>query len=248
MSSPTSTGLVIPCFRESKRLPNFLPLLCQALAEAESSVAILLVDDGSGEREAESLSRLAERLRATFPALLPPLLLTRHQGKGAAIRAGWDQLAPSHTWLAFIDADGAVSPRELLRLLQLQGTESEAIFSSRRARPRRKVERAFDRRLMGLVFHLLEKLLLDTGLSDTQCGCKMLPSSLWQALSPQARETQFLFDIELAILLQRAGVPIREVPIDWQEVGGSRLHWSEPFRMAASLGALRHRLLGQERT
>jgi dolichyl-phosphate beta-glucosyltransferase len=64
-----------------------------------------------------------------------------------------------------------------------------------------------------------------TGLEiyDSQCGLKVLRRSAYQAVATQVKETRFAFDVELTLLLLKAGFAIREVPINWEEVPGSKV-------------------------
>ena len=61
---------------------------------------------------------LIKRLQAKFSLLLDALILEKNQGKGGAIYSGWDQADPEkYKWIAFVDADGAISPQETLNFL-----------------------------------------------------------------------------------------------------------------------------------
>lgn len=112
------THLVIPCFRESRRLPVFLAELCAAM-EAAGGVAVLVVDDGSGADEAAALRAEVERLRAPHDCLLPLLELPENLGKGGAVYAGWARAAAEAHWLGFVDADGSCPAGEVARLIEL---------------------------------------------------------------------------------------------------------------------------------
>ena len=149
----TRLGLVIPCFRESRRLPTFLPGLLSAMETAALPVVIQIVDDGSGQSEADALDAFLEPLRAAHPAMLRPMLrLPANIGKGGTVYAGWDALAPLCTHLAFVDADGAIPADETARLLAMATTmpSGSAVFASRADGA--LVERQWLRQCAGLVF------------------------------------------------------------------------------------------------
>lgn len=83
--------LVIPCFRESDRLPRFLRELVDSLQDAPYSCNILVVDDGSGDREQKAVLDLVGAVDSVKQMILPPLLQPRNLGKGGAVRAGhWE--------------------------------------------------------------------------------------------------------------------------------------------------------------
>ena len=235
-------GLVIPCYRESGRLPGFLPRLCDALAEGPVPLAeVLVVDDGSGPAEADALDGFIESVRARCGFVRPLLRLPRNVGKGATVLAGWDELAGRCRLLAFTDADGAVPAPEVARVLRLasglRGTV--AVFGSRTDRHR--VERKVYRRIASLLFRGLVHGLFPLPVRDTQCGLKVVPADAYRAIRPALRETGFLFDVELALNLVRHGCPVREEPVEWHEKEGSHLRASHGLGMFVALIGMRAR-------
>ena len=58
------------------------------------------------------------RLQTQYPFLENAVYLDQNAGKGGAIYAGWDSAREKDfQWLAFVDADGAVSPQETMRVI-----------------------------------------------------------------------------------------------------------------------------------
>lgn len=231
-------GLVIPCFRESRRLPRFLPDLLSALGGLSVDVRVLVVDDGSGPEEAAKLGEFVEDQRARHrPGLLLPLLcLPENVGKGGTVRAGWDAIQSQCDWLAFVDADGAVPAAETLRLISMaigaEGPEM-AYFASR---PKGKdVERAVLRDLLGAGFRLFTRLMVRLPVRDTQCGLKILPVAAYREIRGGLKRDDFAFDIELAMGLHESGWAIHEVPIQWKEQAGSHVRAVHVFAMAAAV-------------
>ena len=55
--------LVIPCFKERRRLPGFLDTLCPAIEASGLPIDLLAVDDGSGKEESQFLNELITRQR-----------------------------------------------------------------------------------------------------------------------------------------------------------------------------------------
>lgn len=235
--------LVIPCLRESARLPGFLPGLLGALQPLGSRVEVLTVDDGSGAGEQEWLRNYCEEMRREFPSLRPPLLLPENAGKGGAVYAGWATAGAEVTHLAFVDADGAIPPREAIRLIHLaRGVPASACFGIRTGADGTLVERTLGRRIAGLVFRAIVKTLFRFPLPDTQCGFKIVPAAAWRLCRAHLRENRFCFDVELTWHLLRQGTPLLAAPIDWSERPGSRLRPGSVWAMVSSLWTLRQRL------
>lgn len=235
------THVVIPCFRESQRLPRFLAELCQAM-DALGGVVVQVVDDGSGATELEATTEIIEALRQRHPCLLPLLALGENLGKGGAVYAGWDLAAPDTQWLAFVDADGSVSAGEVARVLGLARSlpaDSQALpalFASRVKMLGRTVDRHFKRHLLGRVFATLVSELLHIPVYDSQCGLKVMPRSAFQAIQQRLTITGFAFDVDLLAALIDHGTPVVEVPIDWHEEPGGKVHLlRDSWRMACDV-------------
>lgn len=231
--------LIIPCFRERDRLPTFLPALCEALS-AVPGVRVRVVDDGSGAEQQAWLQEYVDRLRGQFPHLEPAQLNPANRGKGGAIYSGWEQPGPADL-LGFVDADGAVPAREVVRLLHMADNES-ALYAVRTGQDGTTVRRALHRRIAGSVFRKLVRRLFAFPLPDTQCGFKLIPAAAFHTLRPQLKEERFTFDVELTWHLLHHGTPIRHIPIDWTESPGSRLRPGSVLTMHRSLRALRAHL------
>ncbi len=239
------TLLVIPCYRERARLPLFLPALLEALQGMD--VSIRVVDDGSGPEQQDWLRGYIDELRGTWPALETPQINPDNQGKGGAVYSAWDHPEGAER-LAFADADGAVPPEEVARLLD-QATErsGEAVFAVRTGGNGTLVRRAPHRRVAGWVFRRLVRLLFRFPVPDTQCGCKIIPAAAYAGFRSRLAERRFTFDIELTWQLLHAGVNIISAPVNWSERPGSHLRPASVLAMFRSLCALRRRL-GRWRT
>lgn len=241
-----STHLVIPCYRESTRLPRFLAELCSAM-EALGEVSVLVVDDGSGAEEAAATRVAVDSLRQRHPALLPMLELTANLGKGGAVYAGWEQAAPGTRWLGFVDADGSCSAAETARVIDLSrarpsATPPPAFFASRVKMLGRSVERQFKRHLLGRVYATLVSELLNIPVYDSQCGLKLVPQPAYQAIKPKLTISGFAFDVDLMAMLLDGGTAVQEVPIDWHEEPGGKVHLlRDSWRMARDVGAIKQK-------
>jgi glycosyltransferase involved in cell wall biosynthesis len=211
--------LVIPCYNESGRLGPFLSELCAA-AELLGKISILVVEDGSDPEEQKRLSALVHATRQKYPFVREPLLLSSNLGKGGAVYAGW-QAHQSEEWLGFVDADGACSAPETMRLARLLiagQTSVDAIFASRIQMLGHRIQRHLHRHIIGRIYATIVSILLDIPVHDSQCGLKFIRRSAHARVSPTLEVKDFGFDIELMAALTDSGAVIEEVPIDWHEV------------------------------
>jgi dolichyl-phosphate beta-glucosyltransferase len=229
--------LVLPAYNEGGRLPSYLPRLRGELLESPVPWRLTIVDDGS--RKDDSI-RMQECVRSCGPQVgfhrLP-----LNVGKGGAVYAGWD-LDRQSEWLGLLDADGSIPPHEVLRLFSMlqQDDAPDAFFASRCKILGRAVQRSWLRHICGRLFATL--VVCSTGIPvyDSQCGFKLVRRKCYEAVRSRLRQKRFAFDVELLVALSQSGATIIEVPIDWSDVPGSKLHFlRDTAQMFAAVVSLR---------
>ncbi len=236
--------LVLPAYNEAERLPRYLEQLLPLLAAHPIKIELLVVDDGSLPAESASVETAIESLRLSFPQLRPLLKLPLNQGKGGAIRTGWKE-AGTANWLGFIDADGAIPPQEVARLLSMLQENSPSIFASRIKMLGRKITRHWQRHASGRIFATLTSRLLNLPVYDSQCGFKLIRRDSYEKITSSLQETGFCLDIELLLALRHIGNEVIEVPIDWHDQPGSKVSlFRDSFRMFQGLLKIRKRSKG----
>lgn len=216
--------LVIPCYRESERVPDFLLALCAAIEASGLSVGVQLVDDGSGPEEVRQLRRVVAKCRDSYAFVSEVFALDRNRGKGAAIRMGW-ALAPEGTrLLGFVDADGAVSAAETLRVLRmaLADPQTGLVVASRRAKGAR-ASRSLLRKAVAAGFAGLVRIFYGVQVLDTQCGCKFIAAARYESFAREMVEEGFGLDLELIVRARASGCPLKEIGVAWHEVPGSKV-------------------------
>jgi dolichyl-phosphate beta-glucosyltransferase len=233
----TALSLVLPALDEAQRLPPYLERVRAYLEESfRQPYEVIVVDDGSRDLTAAVVQGLAGRW--------PQLRLLRHarnEGKGSAVRTG--MLAAVGEKLLFADADGAAPIEEHARLAAAIDQGADVAIGSRLApHPAIRRSRRWHREVIGKLFALAARRLLRISALDTQCGFKLFRAAAGRRLFADLKETGYVFDLELLLLAQRAGLRVVEVPIHWQEVPGGHLHpLRELPRLAAGLWRLRRR-------
>jgi dolichyl-phosphate beta-glucosyltransferase len=241
---PAELWLVIPAYRESRRIGPFLRELLPLLESEPMRTRVVVVDDGSGEPELQRLRAVLAPLLSGHPELLRLLELPGNRGKGGAVRAGWDA-CPAGDFLGFVDADGSIAAREVARLARMalgRRPNATSLFGSRVKMLGRKVERRGWRHVSGRAFATLVGLVTRVGVYDSQCGLKFVPASVYHAIRPVLREQGFAFDVELMMAILRSGNAIEEVPIDWREAAGGKVSFlKDPLKMLVALAAIQRR-------
>ena len=236
--------LVTPVWNDSVRLEHFGLELAKALAVSGLNITWVIADDGSDTEEVEQLERLKEK----FSQIYLDLVLHLHPErsfKGGAIYQSWQQF-PDADYYAFVDADGAVSAYELIRMLKC-ASDSEnpdmSFVAIRQFSGPLAVDRSLLRKATFHLFRTLVRGIVGLKWMDTQCGAKVISGRSYRAVSERLVEDGFVFDVELLTTLQQGAWPITELPIMWQEIPGSKLRlWRDLWFMTRGLMRIRRRL------
>ena len=92
-------------------------------------------------------------------------------------------------------------------------------------------------------FHLILFLLTPrktATIKDTQCGFKLFSRASLPYIIPYMHSEGWIFDVEMLMLAEFAGIPVAEVPVTWREVKGSKLNvMRDSIGMAWGLAVLR---------
>ena len=214
-------SLVVPAFNEQQRIEASLQRLGEFLAFLNYETELVLVDDGSGPEGIQAYRRALDAL----PARVERTSL-RHQtnrGKGAAVRTGC--LAARGRYVAFVDADLATPPQDVLPLLAALEAGADVAIGVRTQRDGSDMRdrRPLVRRLAGKAYALATRILVLPDLSDSQCPLKAFSHDAAQRLFRLQRIETWTFDAEVLYLAKRLGLTVAKIPVHWQAVPGSHL-------------------------
>lgn len=230
-------SLVVPAFREEERLPRYFPGLVAALADLP--VEIIVVDDGSPTQSHAALRAALEPLLASGGRLLRSEV---NRGKGAAIAFGLEHAAAEY--VGFVDADGSIPASEVRRLVQraLGEAPPDMIAGSRVKMLGRSISRSPLRHFLGRIFATALAVGFKVPVYDSQCGLKLFRADRYRAVRPLLADERWTWDTQLLILFHGCGWSVEELPVDWHDVGGSKVRvLRDGLRMFASLARFRRR-------
>lgn len=232
-------SVVIPCFNEAARIGATIQATLGYVERNSTQGELLIVNDGSTDetstiaREALRHAPIEAHLLENFP----------NRGKGAAVRKGL--LAAQRSIGLFFDADLSTPLEEIPKVVEpIANDEVDLAFGSR----------ALDRKLIGhhqpwlreqggRVFNLLVRLTSGLPFWDTQCGFKAFRLDVCRPILQRACIDGFAFDVELLFLARRAGLRLREIPVRWNHVEGSKIKLiNDSLRMLREVIALRANL------
>lgn len=256
--------------RDARPSPNALPRqhparkhVKNAPREDLSGYEILIVDDGSRDRTAQVALDFARE--HGLHDVLRVVTLERNRGKGGGVTHGLRHVRGEYA--LFADADGASKFSDLGKLVEgceevVDGSHRGVAIGSRGhlVGSEAVVKRSALRNFLMRSFHLVLMILTPPATSrlrDTQCGFKLFSRAALPHIVPYMHAEGWIFDIEMLMLAESApavpvlghdgavigsspGIKVAEVPIDWHEVGGSKLNViQDSIKMAIGLAVLR---------
>jgi glycosyltransferase involved in cell wall biosynthesis len=220
--TPPHLSFIVPAKDEERRLGDSLARLLDYAARQEFPVEIIVVDDGSADRTAELAREAASASGGPRGVSLRVLLHEHNRGKGAAVRTG--ALAANGDYVLYLDADLATPPEETPKLLRELDAGADVAIGTR-IQPGGGDLRASQpawRRIGGRLFAIARKRLILSDVDDTQCGFKAFRREAAQALFSRQQLEGWSFDAELLFLAKRLDYTVRQAPVQWQHIEGSR--------------------------
>jgi glycosyltransferase involved in cell wall biosynthesis len=213
-------SIVIPAFDEEARLGDTVRKILQFIEKEKLSAELIIVDDGSSDKTAET----GEAACAEFPDLQTKVIrYEKNRGKGYAVKIG---LQASEADIAlFSDADLSTPIEELDKLIKpIQDGEYDVTFGSR----------ALDRSLItthqpvlreqgGRVMNLIIRTMSGLPFADTQCGFKAFNMKKFRPLLDAMQIDRFGFDIEFLFVADYNQLRLKEIPVRWNNVEGSKV-------------------------
>ena len=231
--------VVVPAYKEQDRLALGIDEMVPFLKEREAkdkkrTWEIIIVDDGSPDRTSEAAlkyvaSEGSDRIRL--------LKLERNRGKGGAVKRG--MFVGRGKYLLMADADGATKFSDIsqleTRLKAIQRDGHGVAVGSRAHLEEADVvrNRSLFRNTLMWGFHFLVSFVGGIrGVRDTQCGFKLFTRDTAKILFHNQHVERWCFDVELLFLASKFSIPIVEVPVNWQEIDGSKL---DPLSASAQM-------------
>ena len=212
-----STSFIVPVYNEAKRLPHTINEMLNFIRSRPEPSEIIFVDDGSTDG---TLCCLWGVMGCSNVRIIT---YRQNRGKGYAIKRG--MIEACNDIVFFMDADLSVPLSVADEFLRAFDDDSVGIvIGSRRIEGSKVTQRQhWLRESLGRVFTALSNILVP-GVSDFTCGFKAFRRETGQRLFVAALVDDWSFDTEILFLAQRAKSRTVEVPVEWHDVKGSKVH------------------------
>lgn len=196
----------MPCYGLAGTIAANLDRVVAATA-AEPGVEVVVVDDGSTDGTREEAERAAARHSGVVVVANP-----QNAGKGRALQRAF--AASSGEIVVFLDGDLDLPPEQVPALVAalrrggfdaLLGTKQAAMAAGGYPRVRRVLSR---------LFSAATRFAFRLPVTETQTGLKAFRREPLGAALPRVQIGRYSFDLELVVLMHRAGCRIGEFPVE----------------------------------
>jgi glycosyltransferase involved in cell wall biosynthesis len=222
-----SISIIIPVFNEEKRIAKCIRRTVDYLENhTDWDFEIVVANDASNDKTAdilESLSRLSNSIKI--------LSWATRVGKGLSIKKA--AYCCNKQYIAYMDVDLAADPGEFERLIKFIG-DYDIVIGSRLIRDGLpSIERPVHRTFLSYSYSFLFRALFRVPIADPQCGFKLFKKEALLNLCHHINNNAYVFDSELVVKARLLGYRVKEVPINWRHMAGSKI---SPLNQIISMG------------
>jgi glycosyltransferase involved in cell wall biosynthesis len=208
-------SVVMPAFNESETIEEIIRRVLAVPVRTQ----LIVVDDGSTDGTRDILARLERELGFTL------VLQPRNQGKGAALRRGFDEVRGDIVVIQ--DADLEYSPEEFPSLVELiaQG-RADVVYGSRFLGRHRVF--LFTHYCGNRLLTLITNVLYNTMLSDMETCYKVMRTEVLRSMT--LHSDGFGIEPELTAKIFKRGYRVYELPITYDGRGydeGKKITWRD---------------------
>jgi dolichyl-phosphate beta-glucosyltransferase len=205
--------VVIPAYNEElrlfPRLGHVKDYLKQFAKAKGLDVDIIIVNDGSTDKTGELLLKESGVKSINLP---------ENVGKGGALLEG--VRASNSDWIYIADSDFSTPIEELNKFWETKEGYDCVIGS--RALKQSQVKVSPLRKFLGNFGNVMIRTVLDLPFKDTQCGFKLFNQDAAK-LFLECKNKRWGFDFEFLYILNQHSMKVKELPVEWEEIGDSRV-------------------------
>ena len=214
-------SVIIPAFNEEPRLVATLEQIISYLTSRGFTFEVLVVDDGSQDKTPQVVRPFLHQGKPLWQLRL--FRNDRNRGKGYSVRRG---MLESHGKYALLtDADLSTPIEQMSRLERevINGAYDIAFGSRDVEGSEIQVRQSWFREGGGKLFNRVMRLLIGLPFRDTQCGFKLFRMDRCKDLFREQTIEDFGFDVEILYIAQKKEFSMKEVPVLWRHVTGSKV-------------------------
>lgn len=204
-------SIVIPAYNEEKRIRPIIDEICRYINKNNLMWELVISIDGNDGTE-----NLVKSMASEFN-FLKYVKGKGRTGKGAAIKRALSIVEGNYILL--MDADGAISFEDILLSLDVS-QEYDVINFERYTKKTNKIPKI--RRVVSRGYNFYIRILLGIKINDTQCGYKLIKTSLARKIFAKLTITDGFFYAPMFYYFKKWNSKILELPIRYSHDEGSK--------------------------
>lgn len=215
-------SVILPAYNEEGRIADTLHTIKEFLDKQDFTSEVLIVDDGSHDLTTEVVKVIDiyhEEMNSRAQSHLIENL--KNVGKGFSIARG--MIMARGDVVLFTDADLSTPIDEFAKLQEYFAEGYDVVIGSRGLDESQVEKKSLKRKILSAVFNGLVGLVTIKGIKDTQCGFKAYSNAAAQDVAMLQQVYGFGFDVEHLYIAQKLGYKIKEVPVEWVHMEGSKV-------------------------
>jgi dolichyl-phosphate beta-glucosyltransferase len=238
---PKKLSVVIPAYNEEKRIEKTLLDVDSYLEKQGYEYEILVVDNGSRDKTVQIVKGLETTTVQNARILEQPPIVPGNN-KGNAVKKGI--MEAQGEFVVFMDADNATPIHEIEKFWPYLEQGIEVVIGSRyQDTSSVKIRQPLYKVILSRMSNILIQIVLIPHIKDTQCGFKAFRTHAAKEIFRHLTIFGWAFDMELLAIALKLSYRIKEVPVSWEEHGGSHVPLKAYIQSLLSLFIIKWRAL-----
>lgn len=218
-----NVSIVIPCLNEAQRLSTLEKGLKEFINAWRHEYEIIIVDDGSTDDTSNKVIQNNFFKMLMNKGVLNLITFKQNKGKGAALKAG--VLETNGDFVLTMDADISTHPLEIInwkKKLKGMFDKNAIVIASRTHKHSTLIEKKH-RKIIGLIFNYVVRLITGLNIKDSQCGFKLYPREIGKNLFANLHTNGWAHDVEILCRAKQLNIRIIEQPVHWTVKDDSKI-------------------------
>ncbi len=229
----TEISVVLPSYNTEDLAKNVSEVRNE-LGKITKDYEVVIVNDGSTKNWNKELRKLLDKKDSKVKILSYDI----NRGKGHALKRGG--MMAKGDKIVFLDADLDIHPKQIK--LYLNELDKNKIIVGSKRHPKSKLVYPITRRFMSSVYQLINSILFNLNVKDTQVGIKAFDAKALKKILPKLAIKRYAFDLELLVVANNEGYNIKEAPVEIEYRFGSMVRLKSIIDMLWETAAIFYRL------
>jgi dolichol-phosphate mannosyltransferase len=219
----SEVGVILPTYREAENIAN----LIEEIENLQLNTSILVIDDSSPDRTAETVKNLQKKYDNILLCVRP-----KKSGLGTAITDGFQvflSLKFSPRFIITMDADYSHNPKTMPQLLSNMQSGCGIVIGSRYCRGGKITGWPFTRKIISRAANVVAKFLIGLKLRDCTSGFRCYSTNFLKVAIGSLHSQTYEIQIETVRQALSRGFSVKEIPILFvnRKLGKSKLSLAE---------------------